>query len=75
MAGGVLGARLSAEDDRKLEEVALRISASLAATQEKSRVAMSTAAVQGARPDQALMQALNSETEQTLTAGLADLQR
>ncbi len=36
---------------------------------------MSTAAVQGTRPDQALLQALNSETEQTLTAGLADLQR
>jgi hypothetical protein len=75
VTGSVLGARLSAEDDRKLEEIALRISASLAATQEKSRVAMTAAAVQGARPDRTLMQSLNSETEHTLTTGLADLQR
>ena len=66
---------MSAEDDRKLEEIALRISAALAATQEKSRAAMAAAAVQGARPDQTFMQALNSEAEQALTAGLADLQR
>jgi hypothetical protein len=36
---------------------------------------MAAAAVQGARPDRTLMQSLNSETEQTLTTGLADLQR
>jgi hypothetical protein len=73
--GTVLTGRLSAEDDRKLEEIALRIFGSLAATQEKSRVAMNAAAVQGTRPDQAPMEALNSETEKTLTTGLADLQR
>ena len=72
---GPLGARLSAEDGQKLEGITLRISASLAATQEKSRVAMTAAAAQGARPDQKFMQALNSEAEQTLAAGLADLQR
>lgn len=75
VTGTVLRARLSAEDERKLEEIAHRVSASLEANQEKSRQAMNAAAVQGTRTDQTLLQSLSAEMDQILASGMADLQR
>ena len=73
--GSVPGASLTREDDAKLGEIALRVTASLEATSKKMRDATLNASMQGARPDQAFREAMVAERNKTLEKGLADMQR
>jgi hypothetical protein len=73
--GTLLSSRLSGEDDKKLEEITLRVAASLTAYEQKFRQARNEALVRGDPPNLSLGATLVEEHDRIIGDGASELMR
>ena len=73
--GTLLSSRLSGEDDKKLEEITLRVAASLSAYEQKFRQARNETLVRGVPPDPAIGRASVEEHDRIVADGASELMR
>jgi hypothetical protein len=73
--GTLLSSRLRGEDDKKLEEITLRVAASLTAYEQKFRQARNEALVRGDPPNPSLGATLVEEHDRIIGDGASELMR